>query len=151
MSTCCKCAEEATHRGRCKSHYNAYMREYLKARYHSRRELFMREMGGVCVRCGSTENLEFDHIDRTKKSFNIAKRLHGASMKTLRDELAKCQLLCADCHAKKSDECGDQRQVEHGDGLTGKRKCKCNECAEVFRAYNREYMRNYRAKNGRNY
>ena len=31
-------------------------------------------LGGKCECCGSTFNLQFDHIDPTTKSFSIAKK-----------------------------------------------------------------------------
>ena len=56
-----------------KERYNAYMRSYMLKRYHERRALALDYLGGFCVYCGSTEKLEFDHIDRTSKSFPISK------------------------------------------------------------------------------
>ena len=77
-------------------------------------------LGGVCARCGYKENLlalQFDHIDPSTKSFKIGSVLQGQRRHTGADgsvlkpsliaELAKCQLLCANCHAIKSGENGD--------------------------------------------
>jgi 5-methylcytosine-specific restriction endonuclease McrA len=41
----------------------AYMRTYIKARRKVRRARLIELLGGQCVRCGSTDELEFDHID----------------------------------------------------------------------------------------
>lgn len=49
------------------------MRKYMLARYHKRRAEAIRKLGGKCVKCGSEENLEIDHIDPTTKSFEISK------------------------------------------------------------------------------
>ena len=61
-----------------------------------------------CVDCGETNIivLEFDHIGDDKK-FNIsdAARL-GYGMKKLKDEIAKCEVRCANCHRKKTYERG---------------------------------------------
>lgn len=53
------------------------------------RTFVWRRDGGQCVRCGRTENLEFDHIIPVSKGgSNTAKNV---------------QLLCAECNRKKSD------------------------------------------------
>ena len=43
----------------------AYMRTYIMARRKVRRARLIELLGGRCVRCGSTDELEFDHICRT--------------------------------------------------------------------------------------
>lgn len=58
-------------------------------------------LGGVCVSCGSTKRLEFDHIDPSTKLFNISE-CAGRPMQVFLDEVAKCQLLCSSCHTDKS-------------------------------------------------
>lgn len=87
--------------------YNAYMRDYMLRRYHKRRALLIEQLGGVCVRCGSTDRLEFDHTEKPTKSFSISKFLASASMKKIMEELTKIQLLCNPHHIEKSRECGD--------------------------------------------
>lgn len=98
-------------------------------------------LGGKCVRCGSTESLEFDHIDRTIKSFTIggAKR---ASRKQILAEAAKCQLLCHDHHLDKSYEMGDLTRAQHRTYATYSHGCRCPGCTEAHR----DNMRAYRAK-----
>lgn len=62
-----------------------------------------------CERCGYDTHdvaLHFDHIDRATKSFMIAQNT-GRSWKKLMEEVAKCRVLCANCHAIKTYECGD--------------------------------------------
>ena len=56
--------------------------------------------GGKCEKCGYNKNytaLDFHHINPSKKDFNIA----SGSIKSwekVKQELDKCQLLCANCH-----------------------------------------------------
>lgn len=85
---------------------NEYMRNYMRERWKKRRSDAIELLGGVCVKCGSIDNLEFDHIDSTKKSFSITKN-HSMNKKQWDEELKKCQLLCSDCHSEKTKECGD--------------------------------------------
>ena len=60
--------------------------------------------GGRCQVCGyskSLDALEFHHIDKSKKSFSISdvfREIHGVSWDTVREELDKCILVCANCH-----------------------------------------------------
>ncbi len=57
-----------------------------------------------CVNCGEEDPivLEFDHL-RDKK-FNVSRLINGShySLKTLIDEIDKCQILCANCHKRKT-------------------------------------------------
>ena len=82
--------------------YNDYMREYMLRRYEQRRALFIEQLGGCCVDCGSTLDLEFDHADRASKAFEITKRLASAPMHEVRREMAKCVLRCLRCHQVKT-------------------------------------------------
>jgi CO dehydrogenase/acetyl-CoA synthase beta subunit len=63
-----------------------------------------------CVDCGETDIvvLEFDHIGGAgTKHFNISDATrHGYSMKKLTEEIAKCEVRCANCHRKKTYERG---------------------------------------------
>lgn len=58
--------------------------------------------GGGCKNCGYKKNisaLEFHHRDPTKKKIVLdLKSLGNNSMKTILEELDKCDLLCANCH-----------------------------------------------------
>jgi len=70
-------------------------------RRQERRKILTEHLGGKCVGCGATENLQFDHLDRTQKSFTIGKKL-DYSLDKLIPEANKCQLLCYECHEYKS-------------------------------------------------
>lgn len=112
----------------------------------SRRRLAAKELlGGSCVECGSIEGLQFDHIDRRTKSFSIAANWGRKWTETVA-ELQKCQLLCQPCHDRKSRAVGDNGEVEHGQGLSGKKNCSCDPCRIRKREYMREYMRERRSE-----
>ena len=58
-------------------------------------------MGGACVGCGFVDlidALEFHHIDPTTKEFGISTEGIRRGWKKIAAELAKCVLLCANCH-----------------------------------------------------
>ena len=69
------------------------------ARYERNKQKCVDKLGGKCVKCGTTEHLQFDHINPLEKSFTISSNFHR---KDLDEELAKCQLLCWDCHMEKT-------------------------------------------------
>lgn len=84
-----------------KEEYNAYQREYQKKRWAKRKQELIDFLGGKCVKCGSTEELQFDHIDPSTKSFTIAS-CPTASEERMMAEIKKCQLLCRKCHEEKT-------------------------------------------------
>ena len=90
---------------------NAYkwQSEYKK----QRRQKIKDYLGGKCVGCGTTENLQFDHLDRTQKEFNISRNVCMAWDK-LTAEADKCQLLCKDCHNVKTLIQHDSNQLKEG-------------------------------------
>jgi hypothetical protein len=55
-----------------------------------------------CIDCGEADPivLEFDH--RGDKSFNIAKGLRDRSWDDLVSEIAKCDVVCANCHRRRT-------------------------------------------------
>lgn len=61
------------------------------------------EAGGKCRLCGYDRcqaALEFHHLDPSSKSFALSVRGLTRSIEKLREEVAKCVLLCANCHAE---------------------------------------------------
>ncbi len=54
-----------------------------------------------CAKCGYNEHsaaLDFNHIDPSKKTGNIAEKVSNWSLKKLMTEVDKCEVLCANCH-----------------------------------------------------
>lgn len=92
-----------------KAEYNAYMAGYMLRRYHERRTEALTLLGGVCIRCKTDEDLNFDHIDRDTKSFPIS-QLWSVSRTKYLSEIAKCQILCGPCHRDKTRENRDYRK-----------------------------------------
>jgi transposase len=77
---------------------------------HRRRvkQLIVEEAGGCCAICGyaaSPAALEFHHLDPLEKRMGISANGLTVSLQSLREEVAKCVLLCSNCHA----------EVENGD------------------------------------
>lgn len=56
-----------------------------------------------CTDCGlkmpeHPEVFDFDHIDPTQKTGSVASKLTSGSLASLKDEIAKCEVVCANCH-----------------------------------------------------
>lgn len=63
-----------------------------------------------CSRCGNEDYrvLDFDHKDRSKKSFCIGYAMSkGYGIEKIKKEIKKCQVLCANCHRIKTWESSD--------------------------------------------
>ena len=86
-------------------------REYQRLRVAKRRSDWFQE-NGPCKECNSWENLEVDHINSSLKTMNPA-AIWSRSEEVRNKELAKCQVLCHDCHVLKTIECKDSSHGEN--------------------------------------
>lgn len=106
-------------------------REYQRVRVARIRAEWLADK--CCVKCGSKDKLHVDHIDpRTK----VSHRIWSWSAPRRAEELAKCQVLCKDCHKEKSIEelrthpaHGTQKRYAHWT-----EPCRCEACTEAHRA-----------------
>jgi len=76
-----------------------------KHRIKVRGELFAFLSAKACVDCGEKDPvvLEFDHRNPQNKFKPIARMLSGHySWNSLKKEIAKCDVRCANCHRRKS-------------------------------------------------
>ncbi len=77
--------------------------EAVSARRRRVKEILVREAGGACRLCGYSRYagaLQFHHVDPTKKVFALSSRGLARSLAKAREEVVKCVLLCANCHAE---------------------------------------------------
>ena len=120
------------------------MAVYMAERRKNRRNQLIEMSGGKCIKCGSTDDLNFDHIDPQQRSFRLCgKALDGPWGKIL-EEWRKCQLLCRKCHLHKTeenDEYGEPANKgidkygnlipEHGHSARYAAGCRCELCAKA--------------------
>lgn len=97
----------------------AYQRKWIS----ERKRLWFSDK--CCADCGAKHHLQLDHKDPSKKWKH---RIWSYSWARILVELAKCQVLCYDCHMKKSI-------TERGD-IVGKNEydhvgCCCWECRDA--------------------
>lgn len=110
--------------------YGDRKREYDRLWHAARRENYFLEKW--CANCGSIANLELDHIEPFTKLYN-PKTLWGMSDSNPNKitELAKCQVLCEDCHKTKTIEEQSTRFCYNGhdkDAVGRDSNRACSEC-----------------------
>lgn len=107
--------------GKCRDCYNHYMREYylknkekhdtrVRARNKAHVSMLKSYIRGYllqnpCITCGELDIvvLEFDHVNCTTKKNSISALIRrGASLAVLQEEIKKCQVLCANCHRRRT-------------------------------------------------
>jgi transposase len=79
------------------------------------KQILVDEAGGRCATCGYDRclaALTFHHLDPASKRFGLGGRGLARSLDALREEAAKCVLLCANCHAEVES---GVREVARGD------------------------------------
>ena len=105
-------------------------KEYFRNYYKERKQKYINMLGGVCSMCGSKNNLQFHHRDRTIKSFSIGKLMNYAEDKVLQ-ELNKCVLVCKSCHIEQHKKdgtfknCGGRKENSCGEKNPKARRVLC--------------------------
>lgn len=111
--------------------------------YRKQREFAFALLGNKCNSCGKLDTLQIDHIDPTTKIYTT-KQIAGFGKVRLKEELKQCQLLCYECHKKKSDTAMGKTHCKRGHEFTlentynkrGKKECRYCRCknAQDYRA-----------------
>lgn len=100
---------KATRESRCRTCKNTYAREYQKKRRLEIRKIIKKAKDCPCQDCGQsypTRVMDFDHVRGVKK-FSIASYAHlnyNRRFQILLNEIAKCDVVCANCHRLRHDE-----------------------------------------------
>ncbi|MEO0776192.1 MAG: hypothetical protein AAF146_06500 [Bacteroidota bacterium] len=99
---CSNKCKQKHHYHRVKQQTNTYHSQTIRS---LRRKLKLIDMmGGGCSKCAYSTNisaLHFHHVDSTTKQFKLdARILSNRSWEAILQEVEKCVLLCANCHAE---------------------------------------------------
>lgn len=124
----CKSCNTAYNKEHYQKNKEAYKRDNGQRRWIARQkalEFLIEAAKEGCADCGEKDYrcLQFDHNDPSEKSFGIANAAsNGTSLKRIAEEIKKCTIRCANCHAKRTSEQFNWYQnVTHYRPLTGLR------------------------------
>ena len=81
--------------------HRAKRRATMALRYATRRQIIDNLKAKPCLDCGReypSYVMEFHHRDPATKVFKVAVALVGCNLDKVFAEIAKCDLLCANCH-----------------------------------------------------
>ena len=108
--------------------------------------------GNECQVCKSTENLEFNHIDRSTKLITLSGKGLDGKWETILKELDKCELLCHTCHLEKTREqyknkeirpWNDKTHLPYLHGTTRSYEeisCRCEDCRYAKKLYRDKFV-----------
>ena len=113
-----------------KDQQRAFNREWLR----KRREAFFADKS--CVKCGSRKEMQLDHKDPDQK---VSHRIWSWSKERRDAEIAKCQVLCYECHLDKTIK-ENSRPITHGNSGYD-RFCRCERCKTAHSKRMKERVR----------
>lgn len=129
-------------------------KEYHAEYYRKRMDEYLTVLGNKCVKCGSTSNLQIDHIDPKDKELNPSSLWSSKdNQDAITTELSKCQCLCKACHMQKTKDDWKQGNIYHVPPTHGsvyswmKLRCKCAACTEAKNTWNNTRNEERRRKN----
>jgi hypothetical protein len=123
MKICCRCGVEKTEddfavrRGSLQPYCKQCNREYLRNHYQKNKQYYLDKARAgqlrtqrmvyeylsthPCERCGESRVpcLQFDHINPAEKQFGISNSWLKYGWTRVLEEIQKCRVLCANCHA----------------------------------------------------
>jgi len=84
--------------------YQKYRQNSLKKHMRRFKKLWEYFQIHSCVDCGETDPivLEFDHRDPKIKVDNICVLIRNTSWEKVEEEIAKCDVVCANCHRRRT-------------------------------------------------
>lgn len=117
------------------AYFGQQRKDYQNKRRAEWRLKIVAQLGGKCVVCGTTEDLEVHHKNPAAKELNVS------GMWTRRPsvqaaELAKCELRCAKHHREAhASGCGTAARYRRG--------CRCEDCRTAYSTYRRGYRQTH--------
>ena len=118
----CRDCNKAYHYLHIERHLAQIYRRKQREVANNKRRLWGYLLEHPCVDCGETDPvvLEFDHL--RDKSANVGQLVNGYSWKRVTREIAKCEVVCANCHRRRTYLRQNSWRVANGAG-----KPECDE------------------------
>lgn len=95
-----------------KSQVKIWQAEHRQRNYDRYLEILKKS---ACKDCGNSDFrvLDFDHLPGCVKRFNIARAVGAStrSWKAIEDEIAKCEVVCSNCHRIRTLERMGSRKI----------------------------------------
>jgi len=131
---------------------------YMQDRRARRREKLLDMRGNRCEKCGSSEDLEFNHIDRSTKSFGLSGKALDTAWSKILEELNKCELLCRPCHVEytrgqyeseeilswnkgRRQDTREDVELVHGTAkMYTNENCRCTDCKYAKKLYRQKLI-----------
>lgn len=112
----CKSKAKDGRRDRCKvcaatyhrQHYTKNKQRYIAQALERKRKLMVflaEQKQGPCTDCGvvyPSYVMQFDHLGIEDKDMDVGQLVQYGSKKRILDEISKCELVCANCHAERT-------------------------------------------------
>jgi hypothetical protein len=112
-TACCRTCQRARLKAK-KGYHTAYMREWRASNggrhrltwteLRKRKKAWLEEYKSLngCNRCDENHPacLDFHHRNPEDKTFNLSEAIARASLARIQVEVAKCDILCSNCHRK---------------------------------------------------
>ena len=124
--------------------YKAWRRDWQKARYKRLRDEWI-AANGPCRACGGSNELQIDHIDRLLKERPIE---WSRAKAVVNRELLKCQVLCKECHLKKTIAETPSKLIHGSPNMYRNGPCRCDRCREAHVAACRLSRERRKARTG---
>jgi Zn-finger protein len=108
----CRCSDcDANHRAELYEDNKQQFLDNNKRNYKKLREVMDGYKQSPCHDCGEsypTYVMDFHHRDRKTKIAKVSAMVYKGSLKLLLEEIAKCDLVCANCHRERTFNKGDK-------------------------------------------
>ena len=99
------------HKDLAKAHYQrnkaTYAKTHREKKQKIQKHLQQLKEASPCTDCGEYYPyyvMQYDHLPQYEKSFHLGNCGRVPSVKRANEEIAKCQLVCANCHAVRTYE-----------------------------------------------
>jgi hypothetical protein len=103
-----------------------YYKQSVKEKHNANIKIIQEEkLNRGCACCGYKENpyaLDFDHLDPKSKIEGVS-RMSSRNTERVKEEMAKCQVLCANCHRIKTHDPECFKTLLSNNSLARNRTC----------------------------